>query len=111
MEREHAEIEVKIKNGETSPLLSKVGSSEYLSDTKPDSRPKTFDEAIDLTGVGLFHCILVLVAGWALASDSVEVQCISFVTPLLDNPGANPDTQLAPSKVWRNNIHTSLIFI
>ena len=106
-----ANTEVAVKNGkakETSPLLSKVGSSGSLSDAKDgavwtslpdDTRPKTFDEAIDQTGVGFFHCLLVLVAGWALASDSVEVQCISFVTPLLDST-ANPDTKLAPSKVW-----------
>ena len=86
------------KASESSPLLSKAASSEY--DALPrKSRPETFDEALESTGVGLFHCVLVLVAGWALASDSVEVQCISFVTPLLDNVERNPDTKLAPNKV------------
>lgn len=89
------------KAGESSPLLSKAASSEY-DDLNPrgKSRPESFDEALELTGVGLFHCLLVLVAGWALASDSVEVQCISFVTPLLDNEDRNPDKKLAPSKVY-----------
>ena len=83
------------KAGEASPLLPKTTSLESLSPT----RPKTFDEALEFAGVGFFHCLLVLVAGWALASDSVEVQCISFVTPQLDNSDANPDRNLAPSKV------------
>ena len=87
------------KVGESSPLLAKAASSEYDGLPRSKSRPETFDEALESTGVGLFHFLLVLVAGWALASDSVEVQCISFVTPLLDNIDRNPDTRLAPSKV------------
>ena len=86
------------KASESSPLLSKTANTEYDEFPKR-SRPETFDGALESTGVGLFHCILVLVAGWALASDSVEVQCISFVTPLLDNIDRNPDIKLAPSKV------------
>ena len=102
-EMEDDEYEAKIvhkdgKASESSPLLSKTASTESLQ--KSPSRPETFDGALELTGVGVFHCLLVLVAGWALASDSVEVQCISFVTPLLDNKEANPDTQLAPTKVY-----------
>ena len=91
------------KSSESSPLLSKTASSEY-DNVSLKSRPETFDDALESTGVGLFHCILVLVAGWALASDSVEVQCISFVTPLLDNVDRNPDTKLAPSKVKKRVI-------
>ena len=83
------------KLSESTRLLPKAGSSGSLS----QPRPANFDEALEATGVGFFHFILVLVAGWALASDSVEVQCISFVTPLLNDKEHNPDTQLAPSKV------------
>lgn len=57
---------------------------------------QNFDEALDCQGVGLFHVVLILVAGWALASDSVEVQCVSFVTPQLDT---NPDKALRPDNV------------
>lgn len=46
---------------------------------------RRFEAALDSAGVGLFHVILLLVSGWALASDSVEVQGISFVTPKLSN--------------------------
>lgn len=67
--------------GEKTPLLGKLSN---------------LDEALDSTGVGFFHLLLILVAGWALASDSVEVQCISFVTPQL---GDDPDHDLRPSDV------------
>lgn len=71
---------------ETTPLISSGGGAW-------DQVP--FEEALEGVGVGVFHVILLFVAGWALASDSVEVQCISFVTPQLDAPGS----QLHPSKV------------
>ena len=71
-------------------------SSPLIESTK---RIRTIDEALDTVGVGMFHVILILVAGWALASDSVEVQCVSFVAPLLENSEYNPDVQLNPNKV------------
>lgn len=67
---------------ETDPLLTSVGLS--------------FDAVLERSGAGLFHVILTLVAGWALASDSVEVQSVSFVIPKLDN-----DTTARPTKVVR----------
>ena len=70
---------------ETAPLLSSGGGGR-------DQVP--FEEALEGVGVGVFHVILLFVAGWALASDSVEVQCISFVTPKLDT-----DSLLHPTKV------------
>ena len=52
-----------------------------------------FDQALERLGLGGYHVLLVLVCGWALASDSVEIQCISFVTPQLDAGGdAGRDT-------------------
>ena len=66
---------------------------------KKNGAIRTFDDALDSPGVGLFHVVLILVAGWALASDSVEVQCISFITPQLNDSHANPDMALHPSDV------------
>ena len=74
---------------ETDPLIQKKDSGTI----------RTFDDALDSQGVGLFHIVLILVAGWALASDSVEVQCVSFVTPQLSDQFANPDTALSPTDV------------
>ena len=68
---------------------------------------RRFDVAVESVGVGLFHVILILVAGWALASDSVEVQCISFVTPQLD--GMN-DHDLDPSSVQKGALD-AIIFL
>ncbi len=66
---------------------------------KKNGAIRSFDDALDSSGVGLFHVVLIFVAGWALASDSVEVQCISFITPQLNDSHANPDTALQPSNV------------
>lgn len=72
---------------ETSHLLIRTrcfanGGKE--GEEAPQPRSKLLDEILDRTGYGLFHVILILVAGWALASDSVEVQCVSFVAPVLE---------------------------
>lgn len=72
---------------EREPLVQKQGSI------------RTFDDALDSQGVGLFHVLLILVAGWALASDSVEVQCVSFVTPQLSDNDTNPDKDMHLSDV------------
>lgn len=52
------------------------GGSDYSSRT---SSPKLggsllFEEAIASAGTGRFHYLLLCVCGWALASDSVEIQ-------------------------------------
>ena len=67
-----------------------------LSSTK---RSVSIEEALDSVGVGFFHVILILVTGWALASDSVEVLCIGFVSPQLTSNITNPDVDLIPTKV------------
>ena len=76
------------RSAETSPLL--VVSTE-VKDPHPSDR--RFEDALVGVGVGFFHVVLVFVAGWALASDSVEVQCISFVTPqLTEDPDVSPSS-------------------
>lgn len=34
-----------------------------------------------LSGFGLFHWLLLVVCGWANASDAVEILCVSFLLP------------------------------
>ena len=82
----------------TSIMGSSAGEKESLL-KKPDGAIKCFDDVLEGPGFGLFHILLILVAGWALASDSVEVQCVSFVTPQLNDTTANPDTKLQASDV------------
>ena len=55
--------------------------SSLENDTESKSELKKLSSTLDSIGYGFFHFILLLVAGWALASDSVEVLCISFISP------------------------------
>uniref|UniRef100_A0A3Q0S7F8 Synaptic vesicle glycoprotein 2 n=1 Tax=Amphilophus citrinellus TaxID=61819 RepID=A0A3Q0S7F8_AMPCI len=40
----------------------------------------TYEEAVEET-FGLFHWLLLVVCGWANASDAVEILCVSFLLP------------------------------
>ncbi|KAM7397076.1 hypothetical protein PAMP_020073 [Pampus punctatissimus] len=44
-------------------------------------RKLTFEEAVEEAGFGLFHWLLLVVCGWANASDAVEILCVSFLLP------------------------------
>ncbi|XP_024136534.1 synaptic vesicle glycoprotein 2B [Oryzias melastigma] len=41
----------------------------------------SYEEAVEGSGFGLFHWLLLLVCGWANASDAVEILCVSFLLP------------------------------
>ena len=79
---------------ETRILLSH-GSDDEDSFTTCD-----YDTAIARTGYGKFHYLLMLICGWANASDAVEILCISFLLP-----SAECDLQLTPArKGWLSAI-------
>ncbi|XP_076589114.1 synaptic vesicle glycoprotein 2B [Chaetodon auriga] len=44
-------------------------------------RRLTYEEAVEQAGFGLFHWLLLVVCGWANASDAVEILCVSFLLP------------------------------
>ncbi|XP_068595671.1 synaptic vesicle glycoprotein 2B [Brachionichthys hirsutus] len=44
-------------------------------------RRLTYEEAVEETGFGLFHALLLAACGWANASDAVEILCVSFLLP------------------------------
>ncbi|XP_019934439.2 synaptic vesicle glycoprotein 2B [Paralichthys olivaceus] len=44
-------------------------------------RKLTYEEAMEEAGFGLFHWLLLVVCGWANASDAVEILCVSFLLP------------------------------
>ncbi|XP_061750615.1 synaptic vesicle glycoprotein 2C isoform X2 [Nerophis ophidion] len=48
---------------------------------KAAERRLTYEEAVEAAGFGLFHWLLLLVCGWANASDAVEIVCVSFLLP------------------------------
>ena len=72
---------------EETPLLP--GNTSRPPEKKYGSAEEAFDEALSRVPVGAFHLVLIAVCGWAIASDSVEIQCISFVTPQLDSSNSN----------------------
>ncbi len=79
---------------------SKEGKLEGSEETTPLlCANSSIDEALDRVGLGFFHVILIIVTGWALASDSVEVLCIGFVSPQLSDNSTNPDLALRPTSV------------
>ncbi|XP_071348657.1 synaptic vesicle glycoprotein 2C [Trachinotus anak] len=45
------------------------------------SRRLTYEEAVEEAGFGLFQWLLLVVCGWANASDAVEILCVSFLLP------------------------------
>lgn len=65
---------------DTEPLLSSTYIDE--DDDQASSRKKlSYEEAVEKTGFGLFHWLLLVVCGWANASDAVEILCVSFLLP------------------------------
>lgn len=56
------------------------------SNVTPDAgegaqRRLTYEEAVEEAGFGFFHWLLLVVCGWANASDAVEILCVSFLLP------------------------------
>uniref|UniRef100_A0A8B9KPK5 Synaptic vesicle glycoprotein 2B n=1 Tax=Astyanax mexicanus TaxID=7994 RepID=A0A8B9KPK5_ASTMX len=53
-----------------------------FTDDQNSVQPKlSYEEAVEEAGFGLFHGLLLLVCGWANASDAVEILCVSFLLP------------------------------
>uniref|UniRef100_A0A3Q4HQ47 Synaptic vesicle glycoprotein 2 n=1 Tax=Neolamprologus brichardi TaxID=32507 RepID=A0A3Q4HQ47_NEOBR len=62
----------------------------------------TYEEAVE-RAFGLFHWLLLVVCGWANASDAVEILCVSFLLPT-----ARCDLQLSSSDM---GLLTASIFL
>ncbi|CAM9909792.1 unnamed protein product [Lampetra planeri] len=60
------------------PRPSPDGDAEPLDD---DDDGCSHEEALEHTGFGRFHAWLLVVCGWANASDAVEILCVSFLLP------------------------------
>ncbi|KAL2098594.1 hypothetical protein ACEWY4_005074 [Coilia grayii] len=60
--------------------------------TRISSVKLSHEEAIEEAGFGLFHGLLLVICGWANASDAVEILCVSFLLPT-----ARCDLQLSSS--------------
>ncbi|XP_056596561.1 synaptic vesicle glycoprotein 2C [Triplophysa dalaica] len=65
---------------DTEPLLQ--SSHAYEDDDQATNKKKlSYEEAVEATGFGLFHWLLLVICGWANASDAVEILCVSFLLP------------------------------
>ncbi|XP_073687842.1 synaptic vesicle glycoprotein 2B [Garra rufa] len=65
---------------DTEPLLSSCHIDE--DDDQVSRKNKlSYEEAVEKAGFGLFHWLLLVVCGWANASDAVEILCVSFLLP------------------------------
>ncbi|XP_078388701.1 synaptic vesicle glycoprotein 2C [Cetorhinus maximus] len=71
------------------PLLREEeaeSEGEFTSERKKARRNShpvtlTFEEAVEETGFGTFHVALLVICGWANASDAIEIMCVSFLLP------------------------------
>jgi len=71
---------------ESTDLRDRSDSDSSLSgETETASDLNKLSSTLDSIGYGFFHVILTLVSGWALASDSVEILCISFISPAAEH--------------------------
>ncbi|XP_056307635.1 synaptic vesicle glycoprotein 2B [Danio aesculapii] len=87
---------------DTEPLLSSTHIEE--DEEQASSRKKlSYEEAVEKAGFGLFHWLLLVVCGWANASDAVEILCVSFLLPT-----ARCDLQLSSADM---GILTASIFL
>ena len=66
---------------ETALLNDDVDEPKHPSQSPEEGR---LYKSLKDTGYGFYHVILTVVCGWALASDSVEVLCISFAVPVAE---------------------------
>jgi len=68
-------------NEEEETELELCNENGHPDKTHKVSERATFEEAITRTGYGYFHYGLLLLCGWALSSDAIEVLSLSFILP------------------------------
>ncbi|KAG7473318.1 hypothetical protein MATL_G00094400 [Megalops atlanticus] len=55
--------------------------TQAYTDEKNEQIKLSYEEAVEEAGFGCFHGLLLVVCGWANASDAVEILCVSFLLP------------------------------
>ncbi|XP_037622159.1 synaptic vesicle glycoprotein 2B [Sebastes umbrosus] len=69
-------------NSDEGEVIFERSSSNISRDAGGSAhRRLTYEEAVEEAGFGLFHWLLLVVCGWANASDAVEILCVSFLLP------------------------------
>lgn len=59
-------------------------ASALLSSSESEKRTIKLEELLRSAGFGVFHVILILVTGLAVAADSVDTFGVSFILPIAD---------------------------
>ena len=67
-----------------TPLVSSSSSSSDEKESEVSSIEERLSKVFDSVGYGLFHVILTIVCGLALASDWIEILCVSFIIPVAE---------------------------
>lgn len=92
-------IDLKIK-GETLDSYDKKIDAVENGSFPPIKEVADFEQAIELTGYGKFHYLLLVVCGFVSTSEEMDVICMSFILP-----SAQCDLKLnTTSKGWLNSI-------
>ena len=89
---ENASVQNQLDNeqyaSDETPFISSTSSSSDEKESEVSSIDITIEERLskvfDSVGYGLFHVILTIVCGLALASDWIEMLCVSFIIPVAD---------------------------
>lgn len=77
-----AQLETNLDSDDDGDVIfDRIASATMNRETEGATKKITFQEAVEEAGFGLFHWLLLLVCGWANASDAVEILCVSFLLP------------------------------
>lgn len=76
MDEKSLEVEAAQHQQQQIPSLNDIIAQDEI-----EIRCVLYEKTLASCGFGRFQIILFLVCGWALASDSAEVQVVSFVLP------------------------------
>ncbi|KAK5927619.1 hypothetical protein CgunFtcFv8_012756 [Champsocephalus gunnari] len=78
--REHLKPN-ELESDEGEIIFDRSSSNHPRDAGESSQRRLTYEEAVEEAGFGLFHWLLLVVCGWANASDAVEILCVSFLLP------------------------------
>jgi hypothetical protein len=87
---------------EQDTLEDGLGDETPLVRVSHEEDEKEYEALLDMVGFGKFQIYLLLVCGWANASDAVEILCVSFILP-----SADCDLDLTP---LMKGVLTAIIF-
>ncbi|XP_060891912.1 synaptic vesicle glycoprotein 2B [Labrus mixtus] len=62
-------------------IIFERSTTSFKSDSGGSQKRLKYEEAVEAAGFGVFHYALLVVCGWANASDAVEILCVSFLLP------------------------------